>query len=128
VTNRALSKQAFAILPKIREVDSVMTPELQQRVREMHPEVAFCVLNGGPLVHRKKTQQGQQERLEILARYGVVLDPYRERGRLGASRVGVDDLIDAAVGLVTALRIQSNRANVLGGTLDAKGLRMEIVS
>ena len=46
---RRLSKQAFSILPKIKEVDEVLSrrPELQERVREMHPEVCFAVWNGG---------------------------------------------------------------------------------
>jgi predicted RNase H-like nuclease len=66
-----LSKQAFAIMPKIAEVDRLMTPALQARVREAHPEVSFCILNGTPLVHGKKSAAGQQERLAILRRHGL---------------------------------------------------------
>jgi predicted RNase H-like nuclease len=124
----SLSWQAYGILPKIRDVDRLVTPELQATFREMHPEVAFCVVNRGPLVHRKKTADGQQERLAIPRHHGVMFDPVRERQRLGASRVAIDDVIDAAVGVVTASRIAAGHESVLGGSRDARGLRMEIVS
>ncbi|HHP7238691.1 DUF429 domain-containing protein, partial [Longibacter sp.] len=38
--------QAFHLFPKMREVASVVTPERQQRVREVHPELAFYEMNG----------------------------------------------------------------------------------
>lgn len=123
----ALSRQARA--SKIREADRLMTPELQSAVREVHPEVAFCVLAGGPLAHRKKTREGQDERRAILRAHGVVFDPHSERGRLGRSRVGTDDLVDAAVALVTASRIAAGTAQVLGdGSIDPRGLRMEMLA
>ena len=62
--------RGYAILDKIRQVDKLITPDLQERFREVHPEVAFCVLNRRPLVHRKKTAEGQQERLAILRQHG----------------------------------------------------------
>ena len=48
VRGHGLSIQAFNILPKIREVDRVMTPALQHRVYEAHPELAFQALAGQP--------------------------------------------------------------------------------
>ncbi|HEY8746035.1 MAG TPA: DUF429 domain-containing protein, partial [Chloroflexota bacterium] len=41
---KAVSQQLFALLPKIRAVDALMSPALQTRVRECHPEVAFAIL------------------------------------------------------------------------------------
>ena len=125
----AISQQAYGILRKIKEVDSWMTPERQLRVREVHPEVSFCVLNGGPLVHSKKTEEGEQERLAILAQHGVTFHPAAERMALGASKVAVDDLIDAAVALVTAHRVSQGNARILGDRkVDGRGLRMEILA
>lgn len=37
---RGISRQTFEILSKIREVDEQMTPELQNRVYEVHPEAS----------------------------------------------------------------------------------------
>ncbi len=45
-TGKRLSKQSFLIMDKIRQVDELVTPAMQKRVREIHPEVIFHVLNG----------------------------------------------------------------------------------
>ena len=61
-----MSHQAFGILPKIREVDQFMTPEVQETVREVHPEVCFYGLTGHPMRHKKKSADGKAERLRVL--------------------------------------------------------------
>ena len=43
---RKVSKQCFNLFPKIREIDCLMNPALQQRVHETHPELGFWALNG----------------------------------------------------------------------------------
>ena len=64
---KSLSRQAFEIIPKIREVDDLITPELQMRIFEVHPEVSFRALNGGQsLKHRKLDREGKEERLKLL--------------------------------------------------------------
>ena len=81
--------------------------------------------------HAKKETQGKCERLQVLSRCGLELDLTRERKRLGRSKVGEDDLIDAAACLLTARRIQDGTATVFPSgqvETDAKGLRMEIVA
>ena len=45
-TGKKVSKQTWGLIPKIREVDSLMTPDLQDQVRESHPELAFASLSG----------------------------------------------------------------------------------
>lgn len=128
-SEKRISKQTYAIIPKINEVDRWMSADKQARVREVHPEVSFCVVGGAPLLYSKKTIEGQHERLAILLRHGIAFDPVEERRRLRPSRVAVDDLVDAAVALLTAWRMSTEKAQVLGdGALDARGLRMEIVA
>lgn len=126
----AISQQLFGILPKIRDADAAVTPEVQERFREAHPEVSFRVLAGAALQHDKKSPQGQQERLAILQTAGLKFDPVVERKRLGgAAALDVDDLLDAAVCLLTAHRIANGRAQTLGnGQRDERGLRMEILA
>jgi predicted RNase H-like nuclease len=130
-TGAGLSRQAFAILPKIREVDQVMTARLQERVREVHPEVAFHQLAGRPLLHRKKRAAGRRERAEILARFGVPADRILEEARGCWSRQDFadDDLYDALAGTLVAKRIVGGEAKTLpeNPPLDSRGLRMEIV-
>ncbi len=123
---KKLSKQAFAILPKIREADEAMTPALQQRVREVHPEVSFWALNGGqPLEHAKLKPDGAAERLRLLtpAYRDDLASPDLPRG---AKR---DDLYDACVAAWTAARIAYGTAQSLPAVAasDSRRLRMEIV-
>jgi len=66
VRSQGLSIQSFNILPKIREVDRLMTPDLQRRVHEAHPELAFAALAGTPMQYNKKTLEGREERLQVL--------------------------------------------------------------
>ena len=128
---KKLSKQTFAILKKIRDMDQLMTLELQAVVREGHPEVTFRVLAGASLGFNKSSSDGKAERLRILADLGVRLDPTAERRSLGRANVEEDDIIDAVAMLVTARRILLGRQTVQpGGCVcqDRRGLRMEIVA
>ena len=65
---KAISKQTFAILPKIREVDDLLQarPELRDVVHEVHPEVCFCELIGHPMIYPKRKREGREERLQSL--------------------------------------------------------------
>ena len=49
-----MSKQAFNIMAKIREVDGVIEPGSQDRVFEAHPELAFIGLAGRPMRHNRR--------------------------------------------------------------------------
>ena len=55
---RKLSQQAWAILPKIREVDMFLRsdPTFQQWVREVHPEVCFWAWNGNKAMANRKPE------------------------------------------------------------------------
>lgn len=128
---RKVSKQAFHLFPKIREIDALMTPELEARVYEVHPEVAFWRLNDEcPMALPKKLKSranpaGLEERAELLARHGVDPAFLAQRPPRGAGR---DDLIDACVNAVIAARIAHGTATPFPGNFerDAKGLRMAI--
>lgn len=129
----ALSRETFNILPKIRQVDALMTPALQEAVREVHPEVVFALLagRGRGLAQPKRTRAGERLRLSLLRRVAPRFDPGAVRRRLGAARVARDDVIDAVACLVAAARIRRGEARVLPeGAIerDARGLRMEIVA
>ena len=132
VRGHGLSIQAFGIVAKIREVDRLMTPDLQQRVYEAHPELAFRSLAGAPLRHSKKIPAGREERLQALERLASfravrdLLDTVATRYR--RSQLALDDCLDACVLAWLAGRIATGAAQRLPAQppLDAKGLRMEI--
>ncbi len=127
-----LSLQSFNIVPRIREIDAVITPAHQAWIREAHPELAFRALNDGrQLRHRKRTTAGQRERSALLRRvFGAALpDPAGVRLTLGPRGLTIDDVIDALVLADVARRIHRREAHrVPAGDppLDARGLRMEI--
>ena len=101
---RGISKQAFYLLPKIRETDSHLYTHRAccREWRETHPELCFAALQGGvPMSENKKTQAGYLQRFELLnARMGkrtviqlmsqVDADPL-------SSGVSRDDILDAMV-------------------------------
>ncbi len=128
VTGRALSRQAFHIGAKIKEVDAIMVPALQERVHEVHPEVCFHALNRGPLPHYKKGPPGISERWALLDAVLPGLPPAPIIPPDFGGRCGIDDYVDAAVTAWTALCISRGQAHRVPDhpDLDGRGLRMEI--
>ncbi len=132
VRQHGLSIQAFGILPKIREVDALMTPALQRRVCEVHPELAFRSLVGAPMPHSKKTPAGREERIQALERIEVFQTLRHTLDTVSAtyrrSQIGVDDFLDACVLAWVAVRIANAEATCLPAEppIDQKGLRMEM--
>lgn len=121
-----MSRQAFSILPKIREVDDLMTPEVQGTVHEVHPEVCFYGLTGNPMSHNKKSTDGKVERLSVLQGHFIGIG--RALNMFPRSQVASDDVLDAYAAAWTALRIAENGAKRIPPrpSIDAKGLRMEM--
>lgn len=123
-----MTLQGFGILPKIREVDELITPALQRRVLEVHPELSFYEMNGKrPLVEPKKTSDGRKRRIRLLA--GVWRRNLRDVIECGSRGVGRDDIIDAMAVCWTADRVLRKKEIRLPGEpyRDSRGLRMEIV-
>lgn len=117
VDGRGLAHQVFNLLPKIDEVDGLLSPSRQARVVEAHPELCFASIAGGPLPHSKRTIAGQAARTALV---GVV--PARLPG------AAADDVLDAHAALWTARRVAVGDEERLGcDERDARGLRMEIV-
>ncbi len=120
------SKQVAAILPKIREVDEAMTGDLQQRIREGHPEISFAMMNDGrPMTFPKKTKEGQSERLDLLVPYFPDIQRHLQAVR-GASV----DILDAYSCLWTAQRVATNQSKSFpkDRIQDTVGLYMKIVA
>ncbi|MGX2039377.1 DUF429 domain-containing protein [Methylocaldum sp. MU1018] len=130
IEGRGMSVQAFAIMPKVAEVDAHLRAHASDvsRVYEVHPELTFAVLNGGrPLPHSKKSAAGRLERLALLA--GHFGDRPR---RIVAERprrlVAADDVPDAFAALWTARRIARGEGRSIPQSpdRDEEGLPMAI--
>src|SRR5262249_33696116 len=60
----SISQQSFRLFPKMVDVDCVMNPVAQERIREIHPELCFYEMNGGHALDRpKRTPEGFAQRL-----------------------------------------------------------------
>jgi len=128
-SGKKLNRQSFFIMPKIREVDRAMTPQLQQRVREIHPELAFWALNGEkPVSHKKRKLAGRNERMKLLAPIFPDIAELVAEARK-PKQVAPDDILDALAAVWTASQIVLGKAETLpkNQELDSKGLRMEIL-
>lgn len=129
-SDRALgiSKQCFAILPKIREVDRFMTPGRQRSVFEVHPELCFLRMNNGqPMTFGKRSPEGMAARKELLIRNGFAAIVTQALGSRNAG-VANDDVLDACAACWTARRIAVGVATTIPAVspLDSRGLRMEM--
>lgn len=122
---KSLSRQAFNILAKVAEVDHLMTPERQRHLVEVHPEASFTALGGRPMQHSKKTTAGRAERLGALRLAFADVDSHAGARLTGASP---DDILDAFAVAWSARRWLTGTHIQLGGELDRRGLRMEIVA
>ena len=130
---RKVSKQCFMLFDKMREVDALLTPEMQRRVYEAHPELAFWAMNGEkPLDLPKKVKSrphgpGLALRRDLLAGVGFPVEAL-ERPAVSRSQAGDDDLVDAAALAWTALRIARGEHITVPEKppRDGRGLRMEI--
>jgi predicted RNase H-like nuclease len=107
LTGKRLTKQAWGISRKIKEVDELLRrrTDLRDRVYEAHPELLFRALNGGrPMSHGKATAAGLAERLSTLSRFLPSANEVFEdaAARWPRSKVSRDDITDAIVALVNA--------------------------
>ncbi|MFO0993183.1 MAG: DUF429 domain-containing protein [Hyphomicrobiales bacterium] len=126
--SRGISIQAYHILGKIREVDTLISPSLQLRIHEVHPELCFYAMNGdNSVLQKKRKSEGKEIRKRLLRVNGF---PFDRMALPAAPRRywGLDDLIDACACAWSARRIRDglNLRLLADPPLDGKGLRMEI--
>lgn len=76
IMGKGLSRQSFAISPKIREIDELLSrrPDLKDKLKESHPELCFAVLASNssfilPLYYSKHTLEGYKDRVDTLQDY-----------------------------------------------------------
>jgi predicted RNase H-like nuclease len=104
-TGRKISRQTWAIMPKMREVDSFLQDNAVARevFKEIHPEVCFWGLAGKkPMKANKKEWVGTEERIGVLLPFlPEVKDLLLEGMTRFKGKVVADDILDALAALVT---------------------------
>jgi predicted RNase H-like nuclease len=132
IEQKRITKQAWGILPKIREIDELLadtTGVPRQIIREVHPEVCFWAWKGEPMTFPKKTASGREERRVLIdEHFGSSAFP-EVRCLYRRDEVADDDILDAFAALRTAERILSGDADRLprNPACDARGIPMEMV-
>ena len=130
---RGLSQQSWNIVPKIRQIDDLITSNtsFQGVVRECHPELCFWALNDrAAMQHNKKKIEGKQERLAVLEKFfGQCHQLFEQASSQYLRRqLAYDDIIDAMVCAVTSRGGYGNYSTVPAWPeSDAQGLAMEMV-
>lgn len=131
VEGKRISVQAWAIIPKIREVDDLLRADstIRSRVREIHPEVCFYFMAGRrPMQFSKKKKAGREERRDLLkVEFGDAVD--NALANIRPIGCAADDLLDAFAALWTARRIAKGKAVTIPliPFRDRYGLTMEMV-
>lgn len=129
---KKLSKQAFNITGKIKQVDDFMLNHNRSiSIREVHPELCFWALNGrNSVVSRKKDEVGFEERMLLLGKYVPNIEELVTGALTTYLRKDVarDDILDALVALLVACTSDDALQTVPEiPPADPKGLLMEIV-
>ncbi|MGY2084245.1 DUF429 domain-containing protein [Blastococcus sp. SYSU DS0539] len=121
-SGKALSKQAWNLMPSIRQLDDALDEPPSERVVEVHPELAFRRMDPR-VTDPKVTARGTMQRLEALR---GVMDVEDALGNAPA-RVPMVDALDACAAAWSARRLAEGRGECVGdGTSDARGRPMRI--
>ncbi|NIW24563.1 MAG: DUF429 domain-containing protein [Gammaproteobacteria bacterium] len=127
---RKLSRQSYALIPKIREIDELLASSAFARasIRETHPEVCFWGLLGGPMEYAKRTRDGFVDRMRLLklvepAAEEMIAAAFLVHGGFDAGR---DDIVDAFIAAICARAAGNLRTLPEAPKRDKRGLPMEI--
>ena len=132
---KGVSKQAFYLLPKIRETEALLLSSYGDDLDwlETHPELCFSSFNGAmPMGDNKKTNAGFRERKTVLARHipARIIDRLLRDLMASVPRAQCmrDDMVDALVcGVVARLAPAERGCLPPGGQeFDEVGLPMRI--
>jgi predicted RNase H-like nuclease len=132
---KGVSKQAFYLLPKIREAEALLRSPSSDGLDwlETHPELCFSSFNGAvPMEDNKKTEAGFRERKSVLARHiaARTIDRLLQSLMVSVPRAQCarDDMLDALVcGVVARLDATGRGCLPLGKQdFDEVGLPMRI--
>lgn len=131
VDGRGVPAQAFAIYSKIRDLDRILSakPQLQERIKEVHPEVCFWAWNNKrAMSYKKKSDDGRAERRNLVVKHFGAEVVEEIRAKYLAKCVSHDDIYDAFAALWTAERIYDGKAGVIPdpSPRDTMGLHMEM--
>jgi predicted RNase H-like nuclease len=121
-SGRALSVQAWNLVPSIRSLDDALGRPPDDRVVEVHPELAFRALDPR-VADPKATARGLAQRIRALEPVMNVLDALSA----APARVPAVDALDACAAAWSARRLADGLGEYVGdGATDRRGRPMRI--
>jgi len=117
-TGKRISKQAWNIVPKIREADAEAG---KRELKESHPEVFFKSIDSESVNESKSSEKGLKDRRKVLERFGDVsiIESFSQED------VTEDDLVDA---MALSLGAEFELTNIPEDPeVDSKRLEMSIL-
>ncbi|MGY1752370.1 DUF429 domain-containing protein [Blastococcus sp. SYSU D01042] len=121
-SGKALSKQAWNLVPAIRQLDDALGDPPSDRVVEVHPELAFRAIDAR-VTDPKVTARGTVQRLSALREVMDVEQALADAPRL----VPMIDALDACAAAWSAQRLADGRGGCVGdGALDSRRRPMRI--
>lgn len=133
LAGKSISKQAWNIVPKIRDVDSFLVENeiFKERVKEVAPEICFQALTGSPMKSSKKSLDGFFERVEALKSVCQLTDEIVKAAisKYRRKEVSKDDILDALAAAITAkIGCEDGFEYVpCNPETDGKGLKIQMV-
>jgi predicted RNase H-like nuclease len=133
LTGKSISKQAWNIVPKIREVDTYLIENeiLREKVKEVAPEICFQEFAGFSMESSKKSLSGFLERIKTLRTVCQLTDAIFETAfsKYRRKEVAKDDILDALAAAITAKRGYENGFEYVPSNpeTDSKGLKIQMV-
>jgi predicted RNase H-like nuclease len=128
IDGRAISKQTWNIIDKIRDADSFLAaPQRRFPVHEVHPELSFATWTDSSALPSKKTEDGKLARHGLVERYvpGAFI---HIRSSLPRTACRDDDILDALAAVWSAERLHLGTALRFPSApeYDSEGIRMQI--
>jgi predicted RNase H-like nuclease len=133
LTGKSISRQAWNIIPKIRDVDAFLAKNevFRGKVKETAPEVCFQALTDSPMKYPKKSPEGFSERMKALKSICLAADKIADSAlsKYRRKEVAKDDILDALAAAVTAKMGQKYGFQYVPGESekDSEGLNIQMV-
>jgi predicted RNase H-like nuclease len=133
LTGKSISRQAWNIIPKIRDVDTFLAKNeiFRGKVKETAPEVCFQAFTVSPIKYPKKSPEGFSERMTALKSICLAADKIVDAAlsKYRRKEVAKDDILDALVAAVTAKMGQRYGFRYVPGESekDSEGLNIQMV-
>ena len=123
-----LSKQSWNLIPKIKELDTILRSKRKTVIYESHPELSFQEMNGGSLGFKKKEKEGIKERSKILLHNDFKASFIDEFVNKNIKEYKPDDFLDACALFWSAIRtINGRELNIPDQpSFDSEGIIMQM--